>query len=94
MKIQIKNKTIEVPVTSSLYREIKAVLVEAADPKLSKNSPPAAHFHRMMREYHKGECKGYGPEDKKKADVKALINLHKQMAEEHNARYKDRKSVV
>ena len=30
MKIQIKNKTIEIPVTSSLYRDIKAVLVEAA----------------------------------------------------------------
>ena len=39
MKITIKNKTIDIPVTSSLYREIKTVLVEASEQN------PNYHIH-------------------------------------------------
>jgi hypothetical protein len=79
MKITIKDKTITIPVTSKLHAGIKAVLIEAAAPKLTKNSPPAAKFHRMMREYHKGECKTCDAEMKP---------MHKQCAMEHDAKYK------
>jgi len=63
------------------YTSFKASKVEAADKKLSKNSPPEAHFHRGMREYHKECCRNCDKNSEK-------YKMHKQYVEHHNKLYK------
>lgn len=70
-------------------------------PKLSKKSPPAAHFHREMREHHKKEVRNHkwhlsGRKDMKEGDRphhEEMLRLHQKHAEHHDAQYKKHMGV-
>jgi len=69
-------------------RAARLINESAGATKLSSKSSPDAHFHRKMREHHKAEAaalKKSGANTPK--DVK-MMNMHKQYAEHHDAKYK------
>jgi hypothetical protein len=61
---------------------VEEPITEAA-PKLTKNSPPEAHFHRGMREWHKQKAS-----EARQAGDKNKYGLHKEMAQYHHDIYR------